>query len=226
MPRVLVIEDEHSLQELLRLNLELEGYQVTLVSDGRESLNMLDKIDDFDLVVLDVMLPFVRGLDVCRKIRAVSKVPILFLSAKGTSVDRITGLKLGANDYLPKPFDLEELFLRISNLIPAKLSEKDFEYMHFDGFEVNFRTFQVMKNNTELCVLSKREIDLLKVFYKSRGEVVSRDRILDEIWGIDQFPTSRTIDNYILNFRKIFEPNPKEPKYFHSIRGVGYRFTI
>jgi two-component system alkaline phosphatase synthesis response regulator PhoP len=223
--RVLLVEDESSLRHMITFNLEEEGLEVIALEDGRKAIEFLSNIHKIHLVILDVMMPFVSGLDVCKEIRKVSQVPVLFLSSKGTSVDRIAGLKLGANDYLPKPFDLEELILRVSILLGREdeaNEEKDFE---IGDFTINFKTYQVIKNRQEVAVLTKREVALLQLFAKHKNEVVSRDKILDEIWGVDQFPTSRTIDNYILNFRKIFETDPKNPAIFHSVRGVGYKFT-
>lgn len=223
--RVLLVEDELSLQQMIALNLELEGYEVVAVNDGKKALDLLPSINRFNLIILDVMMPFVSGLDVCAEIRKQSQVPILFLSSKGTSADRIAGLKLGANDYLPKPFDLEELMLRVSILSGKNNDLETLETLKIGLFDVDFKTFQVMNNGLEVAVLSKREVALLKLFSKHANEVISRNQILDEVWGIDQFPTSRTIDNYILNFRKIFEEDAKNPALFHSIRGVGYKFT-
>lgn len=222
--RILIVEDEPSLRQMIAFNLESEGYEVMTVGDGKKALDLLPGINRFALIVLDVMMPHVSGLDVCIEIRKNSQVPILFLSAKGTSADRIAGLKLGANDYLPKPFDLEELLLRVS-ILAGKSTEEKTTSLLIGEFEVNFKTYQVVTNNTEVAVLTKREMALLQMFAKHANEVVSRDKILDEIWGVDQFPTSRTIDNYILNFRKIFEKDAKNPVLFHSIRGVGYKFT-
>jgi two-component system alkaline phosphatase synthesis response regulator PhoP len=222
--RILVVEDEQSLRQMIAFNLEAEGYEVVAVADGKKALELLPSINRFALVVLDVMMPFVSGLDVCSEIRKQSQVPVLFLSAKGTSADRIAGLKLGANDYLPKPFDLEELLLRVS-ILAGKNESPESDSMNIDAFEVNFKTFQVMLADKQIAQLTKREVALLQFFAKHANEVVSRDQILDEIWGVDQFPTTRTIDNYILNFRKIFEKDAKNPVLFHSIRGVGYKFT-
>ena len=210
---------------MIAFNLEAEGYEVVALGDGKKALDLMPGINRFALVVLDVMMPFVSGLDVCVEIRKNSQVPILFLSAKGTSADRIAGLKLGANDYLPKPFDLEELLLRVSVLAGKSESMDEAQDLKIGDFEVNFRTYQVMLNGIELAQLTKREVALLQLFARHAHEVVARDKILDEIWGVDQFPTTRTIDNYILNFRKIFEKDAKNPLLFHSIRGVGYKFT-
>ena len=171
------------------------------------------------------MLPQVSGLELCKELRKTSRVPILFLSAKGTTIDRITGLKLGANDYLPKPFDLEELLLRVQILLNFnEISHED--ELIIGSKTINFNTYEIIDSITsEILILSKKEIELLKLFSEKIGVVVSRDEILDKLWG-DQFPTSRTIDNYILSFRKTFEVDPKNPIYFHSIRGVGYKFTL
>lgn len=228
MYEILVVEDEPSLLEMIQLNLELEGFTVTTCNHGRRALEMAADIDRFDLVILDVMLPEVSGLDICRAIRQQSDVPVLFLSAKGTTVDRIAGLKLGANDYLPKPFDLEELLLRVHVLIRTK--EKNTvstETLRIGEKEVVFSTFEVVDTiSGARQLLTKREIELLQLFQSRKDQVVSRDEILSALWGNDQYPTGRTIDNYILNFRKIFEKDAKNPLYFHSIRGVGYKFTL
>jgi two-component system, OmpR family, alkaline phosphatase synthesis response regulator PhoP len=222
--RILVVEDEQSLRQMIAFNLEAEGYEVVAVGDGKKALDLLPNINKFSLVLLDVMMPFVSGLDVCVEIRKQSKIPVLFLSAKGTSADRIAGLKLGANDYLPKPFDLEELLLRVS-ILAGKNDNQETQTLFIGDFEVNFKTYQVMLAGKEVAQITKREVALLQLFSKHANEVVSRDQILDEVWGVDQFPTTRTIDNYILNFRKIFEKDAKNPVLFHSIRGVGYKFT-
>jgi two-component system alkaline phosphatase synthesis response regulator PhoP len=166
-------------------------------------------------------------LDICKEIRKKSSVPVLFLSAKGTTEDRIAGLKLCGNDYLSKPFDLEELLLRVNVLTqrhPIRILEST--GIRIGQKEVNFSTYEVTDLRTNVTVtLSKKEIELLKLFIEKEGVVISRDEILDRVWGRDQFPTSRTIDNYILSFRKLFEDDPRSPKYFHSIRAVGYKFT-
>lgn len=228
MINICLVEDEESLVELIKFNLELEGYQVEVYKNGRKAISNVQKIIKSDLVVLDVMLPENSGFDVCKEIRRFSQIPILFLSAKGIAVDRIHGLRLGANDYLPKPFDLEELILRIKNLLPSESPMSDGNETFVIGSKsVDFSSYELIDLTTgEKHVFSKREIELLKLFRDSEGAVVSRDEILDKLWGKENFPTSRTIDNYILTFRKIFEPNSKSPIYFHSIRGVGYKFTL
>ncbi|MFN5784357.1 MAG: response regulator transcription factor [Flavobacteriia bacterium] len=227
MARICLVEDEKSLSDLIRMNLELEGFEVTSYENGRRAFEKTASFGEFDLVILDVMLPEVSGLDICKEIRKKSSVPVLFLSAKGTTEDRIAGLKLGGNDYLSKPFDLEELLLRVNVLTqrhPIRIVEST--GIRIGQKEVNFSTYEVTDLRTNVTVtLSKKEIELLKLFIEKEGVVISRDEILDRVWGRDQFPTSRTIDNYILSFRKLFEDDPRSPKYFHSIRAVGYKFT-
>lgn len=226
MKKICLIEDEESLAEMIRLNLELEGYAVEAISHGTEAFLRSSEMDDYRLVILDVMLPEVSGITICREIRKYSRVPILFLSAKGTTQDRIIGLKAGANDYLPKPFDLEELLLRVQVLIEGVENAQDAPTIVMVGdHEVNFGTYRVINRKTGVQHdLSKREMELLRLLYQREGQVVSRDDMLNSLWADDQFPTSRTIDNYILTFRKIFESDPRNPTHFHSVRGVGYKF--
>ncbi len=226
--QILLVEDEEHLLKTIQLNLELEGYAVTTAITGIEALKEFRK-KDFNLIILDVMLPEMNGFDVCEEIRKENtQVPLLFLTAKGSSNDRIQGLKLGADDYLTKPFNLEELLLRIQILLrrgKIVLPEKDIEYYTFGDNEIDFIKYEIKGVNKAVIEITKREIALLKLLIKRKGEVVSREEILDTIWGTDVFPSSRTIDNYILAFRKYFEHNQREPKHFHSIRGIGYKFT-
>jgi two-component system alkaline phosphatase synthesis response regulator PhoP len=225
MSRICLVEDEHSLIELIQLNLELEGHEVVTFSDGKLASEHLRTIINYDLILLDVMLPRLSGLDLCRQIRETSSVPILFLSAKGTTQDRIDGLKLGANDYLPKPFDLEELILKVKILTHGTQVKDEFTAIQIGNIVVDCSSFEVRFQDQLIHTFSKREIALIRLFKEKEGQVISRDEILDTIWGKDQFPTSRTIDNYILAFRKLFEEDPKNPQHFYSIRGVGYKFV-
>jgi two-component system alkaline phosphatase synthesis response regulator PhoP len=227
---ILLVEDEENLQEALKLNLELEGYEVSCVGDGSAALKKI-KEEYFDLILLDVMLPEVDGFDVSETIRLQNiDTPILMLSARSTSADRVTGLKKGADDYLTKPFNLEELLLRVEKLIEKnkKLSDRSNvnEVIHFGGNTINFKSQKAVNLHGEEVELSKKEIMLLKLMIEYKNEVVSREKILQVVWGYQVFPTTRTIDNFILNFRKYFEKDPKNPKHFHSVRSVGYRFSI
>ncbi|MBX7202045.1 MAG: response regulator transcription factor [Bacteroidia bacterium] len=228
--RILLAEDEGSLREMISLNLDLEGYHTVSVSTGMQALRKARE-ERFDLLILDVMLPELDGFAVCESIRLENAtVPILFLTAKNASTDRVQGLKLGADDYLAKPFDLEELLLRVNSLIKRgldriKTGSSIGPERSFGGNSINFNTFEITCYNGTHHTLSKKEIQLLKLLIDREGEVVSRKMILEKVWGYDIFPSTRTIDNFILVFRKLFEPNPREPVYFHSVRGVGYRFT-
>ena len=222
---ICLVEDEQSLVEMIQFNLELDGYDVFAIRHGGLAKEHFELKIDYDLFILDVMLPRISGLDLCKIIREKSQAPILFLSAKGTTQDRIEGLKIGANDYLPKPFDLEELILKVKILTKKEGEQKDF-LLQVGELEVDFNTFEVRSLENEIVHLfSKREIELLKLFLEKEGKVVSRDEILDRVWGKDSYPTARTIDNYILVFRKVFEKNARKPQFFHSIRSVGYKFT-
>ncbi len=226
MKNICLIEDEENIVELVKLNLEIEGFKVKSFQNGMRAKEAIFEIIQFDLIILDVMLPEYSGFDLCKDIRELSDVPVLFLSAKGIATDRIHGLKLGANDYLAKPFDLEELILRIHNLVSSKIDVK-INSLQIGEVKVNFSSYEAKDSQSNtIHVFSKREIELLELFNEYEGKVISRDLILDKLWGKDNFPTSRTIDNYILTFRKIFELNARDPEFFHSVRGVGYRFTL
>jgi two-component system alkaline phosphatase synthesis response regulator PhoP len=229
---ILLVEDEEHILNTIQLNLELESYEVTTANTGIEALNKAKK-GNFDLIILDVMLPEMSGFDVCTEIRKENtQVPILFLTAKDSGNDRVQGLKLGADDYLTKPFNLEELLLRVQILLkrknaiaPENKTIPSITHYHFGENEVDFVKYEIKGINKAKTEISKREIALLKLLISRKGEVVSREEILDIVWGTDVYPTSRTIDNYILAFRKYFEKDQRNPQYFHSIRGVGYKFT-
>jgi len=225
---ILLVEDEEHLLKTIQLNLELENYAVSTAKTGIEALKEFRK-GNFDLIVLDVMLPEMSGFDVCEEIRKENtQVPILFLTAKGSGSDRIQGLKLGADDYLTKPFNLEELLLRIQILLKRSnppVNEAKLDFYKFGDNEIDFTKYEIKGINQQHKEIAKREIALLKLLISRKNEVVSREEILDFVWGKDVFPSSRTIDNYIVTFRKYFEKNQREPKHFHSIRGVGYKFT-
>lgn len=226
--RILLVEDEESLLDVIKLNLELEGYDVTPVSNGRKALDEI-RAKRFDLVILDVMLPEVDGFTICQTVRLENNdVPILFLTAKSSSEDRVFGLKIGADDYLTKPFNLEELLLRVQILVKrSNRNQPDIQMSNYEfgNCQVNFLTYDVLDKKGEKHTLSKKEVMLLRLLIERKNQVVSREQILETVWGYDVYPSTRTIDNYILAFRKLFEMNPKEPKHFHSIRGVGYKFT-
>jgi two-component system alkaline phosphatase synthesis response regulator PhoP len=227
--RILLVEDEEHLAESISFNLDMEGYEVKAFDNGVQAIKAF-KGEKFNLVILDVMLPEMDGYAVCEAIRLHnSSVPILFLSAKNTSEDKIMGLKRGADDYMTKPFNLEEFLLRVQALVKRGLSvherEKLKETFRFGNCEVNFVTHEVTDKNGNKIKLSKKELQLLRLLIERRNEVVSREQILETVWGYDIYPSTRTVDNFILAFRKYFEEDPKNPRYFFSIRGVGYKFA-
>jgi len=226
---ILLVEDEENLQDTLRLNFEMEGYDVTSAYDGEEALKAVHN-EYFDLIILDVMLPEIDGIAVCENIRLTNtEIPILMLSAKSQSADRILGLKKGADDYLTKPFSLEELLIRARILInkSQKISAKEpvEEQYHFGKNIINFKSLDCTTKNGEVIALTKKEAMLLKLLIENKNEVVTREKILQSVWGYNVYPTTRTVDNFILNFRKYFEEDSRNPKYFHSARGIGYKFT-
>jgi len=226
MNRILLVEDEENIRDVVKLNLEMEDFEVVATGTGKEALKHF-KEQHFDLIVLDVMLPEVDGFQVCEQIRLTNMdVPIIFLTAKDASQDRIQGLKKGGDDYLTKPFVLEELLLRVNNLIKrtSKTPENSPETYTFGNNTVNFVTYEASGNPGEFT-LTKKEAMLLKLLVDRRNEVVSRQQILQSVWGYDVYPSTRTIDNFILSFRKYFEEDPKNPEYFLSVRGVGYKFV-
>jgi two-component system, OmpR family, alkaline phosphatase synthesis response regulator PhoP len=226
---ILLVEDEANLHEALKLNLELEGYEVSSAFDGAQALKAIQS-EYFHLVILDVMLPGMDGISVTEIIRVQNNdVPILMLSARNASADRILGLKKGADDYLTKPFHLEELLLRIQKLIDKnkRLQEKDSsgDIYAFGNNRIDFKAQEAITKTGARIQLSKKEAMLLKLLVENRNEVVTREKILQAVWGYNVYPTTRTIDNFVLNFRKYFEVDSRNPKYFHSVRGVGYKYT-
>jgi two-component system alkaline phosphatase synthesis response regulator PhoP len=224
--RILLAEDEENIREAVSLNLELEGYEAVSAKNGKEALRLFQE-QHFDLVILDVMLPEIDGFQVCAQIRLSDlETPIIFLTAKDTAADRIAGLKRGADDYLTKPFMLEELLLRVQKLLrrSGKTLEKTPELYIFGNNRINFVTFEA-EGTLGKFILTKKEAMLLKLLIDREGEVVSRQQILQSVWGYDVFPSTRTIDNFILKFRRNFEEDSRNPVHFHAIRGVGYKFV-
>ena len=227
--RILLVEDEEHLNEAIKLNLEMEGYDVIPVFKGKEALQKFSE-GRFDLIILDVMLPEINGFDICQTIRLEDdQIPILFLTAKNSGQDRIAGLKIGGDDYLGKPFNLEELILRVDKLLKRSSvgndSKNELEEYTIGDVVINFKSYTVFDKNGEEHKLTQRQLKLLKLLIDKKDEVVSRQEILEKIWGYDVYPSTRTIDNVILSFRKIFEKNVDANTYFKSVRGVGYKFT-
>jgi two-component system alkaline phosphatase synthesis response regulator PhoP len=228
--RILLVEDEVNLQHAIKLNLELEGHQVQVSGTGTDAIKRFRE-QKFDLVVLDIMLPEMDGLMVCENIRMYDQqIPVLFLSAKNTPTDRINGLKKGADDYLTKPFELEELILRITKLIERSKQIKSSnenkvpKLFHFGNNWINFENHEASGINGKF-ELTKKEIMLMRLLIENKEQVVSREHILKVVWDYTVIPNTRTIDNFILALRKYFEEDPKNPTFIQSARGIGYRFS-
>jgi DNA-binding response OmpR family regulator len=225
--KILVAEDDANIRMGLVDTLESEGYQVFETQDGRQALEVFKK-QSFDLILLDVMMPEKSGFDVCRDIRATDPdVPIIMLTAKGEEIDKVVGLKLGADDYMTKPFGVHELLARIAAVLRrskrSSVKEHLTESFNFAGFEVNPKTYKISKDK-EIIDLSERELKLVQHFYASPSEVLSRDNILNAIWGIDYLGTTRTLDQHIAQLRKKIEKDPANPYYITTVHGVGYRY--
>ena len=223
--KILIIEDEEDLIKGLKLNLSDEGLEVVWALNGVEGLRKAIE-ETPDLIILDVMLPEMDGLEVCRELRHKNiGIPIIMLTAKGEEIDKVVGLEIGADDYITKPFSIRELLARIKAQLRHTEREGKAvpELYFFDEIEIDFTRFKIIRKGKELD-LTSLEMDILRYFIVHRGEVVSRNDLLDKIWGYESYPTTRTIDNHILKLRKKIEEAPAHPKYILSVYGGGYRF--
>ena len=223
--KILVVEDEPNMVAGLRDNFEFEGYQVITARDGVEGLQRaLDESPD--LVVLDVMMPRISGLEVCKQLRAKrGSIPIIMLTARGQEVDKVVGLELGADDYVTKPFSIRELLARVKAVLRrTAVVPKDQDRRSFGEVEVDLRKCRVLKSGLVIDISSK-EFELLKYFIIHSGETLSRDRLLEDVWGYDNYPTTRTVDTHLVRLRQKLEPNPDQPQYFLTVHGTGYRFV-
>ena len=223
--KILIIEDEEELVKGLKLNLVFEGYDVISALDGEDGLNKALR-EAPDLVLLDIMLPKKDGLEVCRELRQRNiTIPIIMLTAKGGEVDKVVGLEIGADDYITKPFSVRELIARVkAHLRRGNKDEKGAPSVYrFDDVEIDFVHFKVRRSGKEFD-LTSLEVEILRYFVAHRGEVVTRETLLDKIWGYETYPSTRTIDNHILKLRKKLEEDPAQAKYIFSVYGEGYRF--
>jgi DNA-binding response OmpR family regulator len=224
MRKILLVEDDQVLAIALRKGLVSEGYLVESAGDGATGLRAARE-QFFDLIILDVMLPKQSGFDVCEQLRKTgNQTPIIMLTARGMEVERVQGLRLGADDYVTKPFSLLELFARIEAVLRrAAKPAAGMERYEFDGIELNFKTFEARKDGAPL-ELSPREFRILKFFVEHRGEVVSRDQLLNGVWSYNSFPTTRTVDQHIAKLRQKIERAPADPRFLVTIHGIGYKF--
>jgi two-component system alkaline phosphatase synthesis response regulator PhoP len=225
--RILVVDDETHLAAGISENLEAEGYATDVAHDGAEGLEKI-RANDYDLVLLDVMMPKLNGLEVCEAIRRDGlTTPVMFLTVKGDAADRIRGLEAGGDDYLAKPFHLKELLLRVAAILRrSDWYGRDEGHLSFADNEIDFKTYRARAWDGSEHALTHKEAMILKVLSEHAGSIVPREEILDRVWGYEVFPSTRTIDNFIVRLRKRFERNPEAPAHFHTVRGVGYRFTI
>ncbi len=224
--KILIIEDEEDLVKGLKLNLADEGYEVDWAADGEEGLRKALE-ERPHLIILDIMLPKMNGLDICRELRQKNiSIPIIMLTAKGEEIDKVLGLEIGADDYMTKPFSIRELLARIKAHLRREKRERKTvpEVYRFGDVEIDFTHFKVKRKDKELD-LTSLEIGILKYFIAHREEVVTREALLDKIWGYEKYPTTRTIDNHILKLRKKIEGDPSHPEYILSVYGEGYRFV-
>ncbi|MBV8891446.1 MAG: response regulator transcription factor [Acidobacteria bacterium] len=225
MPKILIVEDEPGMVAGLRDNFEFEGYQVLSAIDGVSGLERA-LADSPDLVILDVMMPRMSGLDVCKQLKARRPaIPIIMLTARGQEVDKVVGLELGADDYVTKPFSIRELLARVKAVLRRAGSlPRDKDRYAFGDIEVNLRSCQVSRRG-EALDFSAKEFDLLKYFLSHPGEALTRDRLLEAVWGYDKFPSTRTVDAHIVRLRQKLEPKPEDPRFFLTVHGTGYKFV-
>jgi DNA-binding response OmpR family regulator len=226
MAKILIVEDEPNMVSGLKDNFEFEGYTVITAPDGITGLDRALR-ESPDLVLLDVMMPRMSGLDVCKQLKAKRpSVPVIMLTARGQEVDKVVGLELGADDYVTKPFSIRELLARVKAVLRRSgLPKEEKEQYAFGDVEVNLRSCQVARKGKTLDVSSK-EFELLKYFLCHVGEALSRDRLLEDVWGYDRFPSTRTVDAHIVRLRQKLEPKPDEPRFILTIHGTGYKFVL
>jgi len=225
MPRILIVDDEPEIVRGLEDNLRFEGYETTATTNGEEGLARAVS-EAPDLILLDVMMPRLSGWDVCRELRRRGiDVPVIMLTARGEELDRVRGLELGADDYVTKPFSLRELLARVHAVLRRPGPRQKFDTFAFDDVRVQLRSRRVVKAGVELR-FTRKEFDLLVYFVAHRGETLTRERLLDEVWGYERFPTTRTVDTHVLRLRQKLEAEPENPRWLLTVHGQGYRFAL
>jgi len=225
MPKILIVEDEPDMARGLEDNLTFEGYEVHVERDGQAGLNYA-LANPVDLILLDVMLPKMNGYDVCKALRAKGAItPIIMLTAKGQEIDKVLGLELGADDYVTKPFSLRELLARVHAQLRRQASNTPpaLEQYRFGEVTLDFKNYRATKAGEEI-ELTPKEFEILRFLISNRGKTVSRNELLDKVWGIEDYPTTRTVDNHILKLRKKIEKDPASPDFIITVHGIGYKF--
>ncbi|WP_430814450.1 response regulator transcription factor [Carboxylicivirga sp. RSCT41] len=227
MKQILIVEDEPDMQSGIKDNLEFEGYEVDTASDGKEGLVKILS-NNYDLVLLDVMLPLMSGFDVCKKVRHENNdTPIIFLTAKGEEIDKVIGLESGGDDYLTKPFSLRELLARVKAVMrrtEKSSGQANSQKTEIGRLSVDFETFTAHVDG-DVVKMTSKEFEILQYFLKHKNATISRDSLLDNVWGYDFQPTARTIDNFILKLRQKIEDNPNDPQIIITVHGMGYRMV-
>lgn len=230
--RVLIVEDEANIAAGLKLNFELEDFEADVAATARQASQFLVSSRGYDIIILDIMLPDMDGFEFCKRLRASGNLtPVIMLTARGAAEDRVQGLEVGADDYLAKPFEVDELFARVRSLLrrmgwehasdgPTNAQPR----LNFGNVEINFDTHEVLVDGEPL-ELTRLEMDLVRYFADNAGRVIPREELLAEVWDLQNYPNTRTVDNFIVRLRRYFEPDPKEPRYFLSVRGAGYKFV-
>ncbi|MFL0247067.1 response regulator transcription factor [Candidatus Clostridium stratigraminis] len=225
--KILVVDDEEHIQELLKFNLESSGYKVYCCGNGTEALKIARK-ENLDLILLDVMLPGIDGYDVCKEVRkdnSISNLPIIMITAKSEELDKILGLELGADDYLTKPFSIRELLARVKAVLRRTTIMPLDKSFRFDNIIVDFEKHEVIKDENRVD-LTLKEFEVLEILIKNKGRVITRDFLLDKVWGYEYIGETRTVDVHIRHLRQKIEEDDKSPRYIETIRGVGYRFNF
>jgi len=225
MYRILIVEDEPAMRQGLKDNLEFEGYRVDFAEDGKSGLSLI-KDNTYDLIVLDVMLPEMSGFDVCKKVRESGDMtPVIMLTAKGEEIDKVVGLELGADDYITKPFSLRELLARIKAVLRRGSggASRSPDKVKIGKMDVDFTSYNALAEGKPVP-MTHREFEVLKFLWQRPNETVSRDKLLEEVWGYDEYPTTRTVDNFILKLRQKIEDDPAHPKHILTVHGIGYKY--
>ncbi|HUF73170.1 MAG TPA: response regulator transcription factor [Gammaproteobacteria bacterium] len=224
--RILVVDDETHLADGIRENLQAEGYDTAVAYDGAAGLDLI-RADRFDLAILDVMMPEMDGLELCSSMRRDAiQTPVLFLTVKGGPEDRVRGFEAGGDDYLTKPFHLKELLLRVAAILRRnRWYEESQDTIEFGGNRIDFKTYKAHAWDGTEHNLTHKEAMIVQALAERAAEIVTREEILDRVWGYEVFPSTRTIDNFIVRIRKRFERDAERPAHFHTVRGVGYRFS-
>ena len=226
MAKILIVEDEKEMAVGLKDNFEFDGHNVSIASDGEEGLALAES-ENPDLIILDVMLPKKSGFDVCRELRAKGvRIPIIMLTARGQEIDKVLGLELGADDYITKPFSVRELLARVKAVMrrSSEQQETNDSVVKIGSVNVNLSQYKAWEDNGEGVDFSYKEFEILKYFIDHQNQIITRDALLNDVWGYEVYPSSRTVDNFIVKLRKKIEPDPNHPKHILTVYGIGYKF--